>query len=166
MGFVGNTLFVVQAGALHSMNPNDGKYKVLGKVGDWTGHTSMASSSTDLHIIQDEKLWRVDPATGQFSRLGDSAWKNPAYLASAGGKLLALENSRFHIIDKVTGGYSVKGGQDWSLTTAFAADEGMAFAIESDRLWRINIDAGSFVHLSDGWSGRSVMVAAKGLRCD
>jgi len=165
MGFVGGTLFVIQAGALHSVNPNDGTYKVLGAIGDWNGHTSMAASPTDLHIIQDEKLWRVDPATGKFSRLGTAGWKAPAYLAAAGSKLLAVENSRFHVIDKATGQYTVKGGPDWPVTTAFAADEGMAFAIEQERLWRININDGSFVKLSDGWSGHSVMAAAKGVRC-
>ncbi|KAK5657429.1 hypothetical protein OQA88_3001 [Cercophora sp. LCS_1] len=168
MGYLGNTLFVVQAGSLHAVNPIDGAYKILGKRDAWTGHTSMAVSGSELFIIRDEKLWKVDPATGQYNQLGSGRWISPAYLAAAGnsGKLLAIENSHFYVVDEATGQYTAKGGQAWKLTTAFAAaDESVAFAIEADGLWRTNANDGSYAKLSDGWAGRSVMVAMKGVTC-
>jgi hypothetical protein len=168
MTFLGDTaLYIVQNGALHAVSPFDGRYWVKGDVGTWTGQVSMATPNLrKLYLTQDEKLWRVDPNTGRREVLGDGVWKDPTYLAASGGILLAMENKRFYHVDVNTGKWTQKGGYDWPTATALTASNyGTAFAIESNRLWRINVDDGSYVKLSDGWTGESVMVAVADRSC-
>jgi len=122
MGVSGTSLMVAQAGALHAVNPVDGTYLILGSVGAWTGHTSMATISTSrsgstsgsgsgggdgtVYILQDERLWRVDATTGRYTGLGTRVWKNTTSIAMAGGTILAMESGRFYVVDGITRAYT------------------------------------------------------------
>ncbi|KAK5947927.1 hypothetical protein OHC33_011032 [Knufia fluminis] len=165
-------LYIIQRGSLYTADQTTGKYKLLGKAGDWQGHTSMAAvrldrdgvNSPHLFVIQNEKLYEVAD-DGTYTRVGIGNWYTPAYISAIGEALYAIENSRFHYIDGNTGRYTVIGEPVYSQTTAFAGADGQAFAIDAGRLLRINIYDGSYVKLSDGWDGPSVMVAVKDAKC-
>jgi hypothetical protein len=79
------SLYVVQAGALHEVDPNDGSFEVIGELGWWTATTSMScnggGASSNFHIIDSNYFLRVD-SNGDYFHTGMGAvWGGPTVSA-------------------------------------------------------------------------------------
>jgi hypothetical protein len=83
-------LYVVQAGALHEVDPNDGSFEVIGRGGWWSATTSMschyeaATFTLGLYIIDSSEFLRVDSAGKYYDTGMGKTWEGPTVSAGTG----------------------------------------------------------------------------------
>ncbi|WP_316820859.1 hypothetical protein [Pedobacter gandavensis] len=143
------SIFIVQAGNLHKVNPLNGDWVLIGETGIWNGTDVAASSSNGfIYIIQNSRLHKVDPISGDFSILGNPEWGGTEAMVAYNGYLYVVQNSTLHKVDQNTGEYSILGDPDWAGTEAIASSgDGFIYIVQNGYLHKVNTNDGSFVIL-------------------
>jgi hypothetical protein len=155
--------FVVQNDTLYGVYSGDSRRVVST---GWTGATSIAYR-TNVHIVQNSRLYRVDPPSGARTQLGNAEWGGPTEMTwnHAINKLFIVQNDHLQRIDDPdfsdTGSYAVLGGAIWSGTTSMTSIADSLYIIRSGNLYRVNPTTGSrsIVGTAGDWSGATRMVA-------
>jgi hypothetical protein len=99
---------------------------------------SIAFAEPHLYAVQNTKLWRVDPRSGDFRRLGSTTWTKEARCASDGRRLYVLDGA-LHEVDVRTGELRRSTSPMWRVDPmAIACGAGAVFVIENGRLHRID----------------------------
>jgi len=98
-----------------------------------------------LWIVQNDRLHRVLPGTGEWHVVGGADWRGPASIAAADGALYIINNDRLHRVEPDSGAWQVLGGPDWGgkafLVKAsrglFAVQNGYFHRVEYDGSWQV-----------------------------
>jgi hypothetical protein len=75
---LGSVLYVVNGGALYSINPADGAYKQLSE-DDWSSAKELVALDGKLYIYADSAVYSIDPQTGAFTNIGNRRTLKNAY---------------------------------------------------------------------------------------
>lgn len=149
MASLNGSLYIVQAGNLHKLNPETGDYTILGTMGDWNGTDAVASSSNGfLYIVQNSRIHKVNPVTGAYVILGNPEWLATEAMVAYQGNLYVVQNSRLHRVNENTGEITLISGPDWAGTKAIASSgDGFIYIIQNSYLHKISTDDASFTIL-------------------
>ncbi|MEZ5941168.1 MAG: hypothetical protein R3C18_07240 [Planctomycetaceae bacterium] len=160
MAAIGNNVYVIQAGHLHRVNPQNGSYQRLGgRV--WEGTQGMVAHGGKLYVIQAGFLHRVNPEDGTWVVLGGCVWKGDVHMASLGDSLYVVENSRLHRVRPSDGKWTVLGNAVWQNAEGIAALGKRLFIVQAGRLHEIiNLSTGEWIHRGTAdWSETEGMAA-------
>jgi hypothetical protein len=107
--------------ALAEVDPRTGTRKLLGTK-DWTGAEAIAAAAGQLFITQrvatyDVRLFRVDPSTGEATRVGRASFPN-SRMTSLNDKLYLIngipKQMSLSEVDPKTGQWKNLGQRDWT----------------------------------------------------
>lgn len=187
------TLYVVQNRKLHIVDPNTGKWRVLGtrlwdriaRVDDhlvalfWgrlyrvergTGEASWRSTrewaprpiiglGNSAYSVQlDNRLWRIDPNTGDGDVVGNSTWDTK--MTTLGSELILMRQSRFCRVSPESGAIPFESAAEWAGTSAICCHNRELYIIQEGRLHRVNPMTGQYAVIGNDWSGEAQMVSA------
>lgn len=110
--------------------------------------TSLFGSEGALYSFEtDGSMYRIDPSTGSWQRIGArGTWKAKRLAVAVGDAIFAIENAdgRLWKIDVGTGAYAALGTADFSRTNRLISAGAVLYAIDDDgSLYRVAVDTGA-----------------------
>ena len=81
MAYLGGSLYIVDGGTIWKTSPVNGKWKRIGKKGDWRSITAMAADNERLYIVCNG-LYKVNPSTGKYKKLGSGSWTGKTFMVA------------------------------------------------------------------------------------
>jgi hypothetical protein len=73
------SLYMIQDGTIWRTNTDNGSWIQIGNPGDWKASTAMTGDYSYLYIACNG-LYRVNPETGEYLRIGKDAWKDVRFM--------------------------------------------------------------------------------------
>ena len=114
----------------------------------------MIGLGSSLYVIENQRLWRVDPSTGAYQprvpATDQNPWKVPPIaMATLGSSLYIIENQRLWKVDPDTGAYQLKvpagDPNPWRVPPiAMTALGNSLYVIENERLWKVDPNTGAY----------------------
>ncbi len=183
----GDSLYIVEAGVLHEVNPASGKYEPLNGGRNTNVHwraspVAITSLGNSLFILENGTLHAVDPASGTWTTLlagRDAEHRNwsvqPIAMTALGNSLYIIENKRLHRVNPQTGSWTILDGgrenpENWKvLPIAMAALGDWLYIIENGHLHKVNPADGTWKILTanrsldvHNWGVAPVAITATG----
>ena len=138
------------------------KYPALGS-GKWEGSTAITKLGPNLHVIQNSKLYQVNPNDGTYSKMGTDIWNNSTAMTGLGLHLYIVKNNHLYR-SNFSSSFTKVGTDVWSNTTAIASLEDKLFIIQNSKLYRVdypleNRNTYQRVNQDTTWENSSAMAA-------
>lgn len=132
-----------------------GKWELVGKEGDWKGTIDMVGMDGFIWSVEaDGSLFKTDPATGNFTNVGDKgAFTKLKLIEGMDHMLWTVEGDSLYKSDPATGKWERMGeGGGWARTIDMVGLNGILYSVEPDgSLWKTDkngvdtlIDKGGF----------------------
>ncbi|MDX6384623.1 MAG: hypothetical protein QOK48_2196 [Blastocatellia bacterium] len=132
-----------------------GKWELVGKEGDWKGTVDMVGMDGFIWSVEaDGSLYKTDPATGNFTQVGDKgAFTKLKLIEGMDHVLWTVEGDSLYKSDPATGKWERMGeGGGWARTIDMVGLNGILYSVEPDgSLWKTDkngvdtlIDKGGF----------------------
>ncbi len=123
---------------------------------NWPTATAMAELDGSLYIVNDEKLYRINPADGGYAQVGDELWR-PRFLFGNKGTLYIVDTEgSFYRIEPTTGSYQQIDRYTWSKLQATAVVRENICFFSDGGLYVVNGDDGTYRGVgSDTWNPRA-----------
>jgi len=101
-----------------------------------------------LYAFETNRLWQINPDTGEATHLDGSSWRGYVALTSHKESLYAMEKGKLWRVNPNTGEATYLNGSSWRKYVVMTSHKNSLYAIEKGKLWRINPDTGKATHLN------------------
>jgi hypothetical protein len=131
-----------------------GEYQRFGE--NWPTATAMTELDGSLYLVNDEKLYRIDPADGAYAQVGDELWR-PKFMFGAKGQLFVVDHDgSFFRIDPASGAYTQVDRYTWAKLQATAVVLDVICFFSDGGLYVVNGDDGTYRAVgNDTWNPRA-----------
>lgn len=162
---VGDLAYAVERGHLHRVDPESGRWGIVGRKFEYMLTTALFGHRDLLYAVHHERLWRINPDDGSSEQFGGHIdWPGEigdVRIVGAGDFLLGVQGEKLWLTDPVTGRYKrISAPYGWVDTTDICSDGERVYTIRRGQLWEVRPEDGAQRLINEHrWRGNAIMAA-------